>query len=403
MSILRRRPIAALLVLFIGVPLVALAHQGCSAMGAAASGPRLERMRASPHFKDGRFFNVLGHTTPGVAEFIDAWFDTDAILEPEEPMPWVKRQGAEFAGRPAPGLRVTTLGHSTLLIEIDGVRILTDPIWSERASPLSFAGPKRFHPPPMGLEELPRLDAILISHDHYDHLDADTMRRLKDLDVPMLMPLGVGAHVETWGIAAERIQEFDWWEETKIGGLRVVCTPSRHFSGRGALDRDSTLWASWSLVGPEHRMFFSGDSSMFPGFAEIGDRLGPFDLTAMESGAYNPLWRDSHLGPEQAVTAHRMLNGRVMLPIHWGTFNLAMHAWTEPVERVLAEAQKHGVTVATPRMGETVDATAVQPAARWWPEIPWQTGSDAPVVSSNLPDPLPGLDRSGAGPTNVAR
>ena len=198
------------------------------------------------------------------------------------------------------------------------------------------------------------------------------------------MPLGIGAHLEAWGVAPERIEEFDWWEETMVGDVRVVAAPSRHFSGRSLVDRDRTLWASWAFLGTERRLYFSGDSGMFPGFTEIGDRLGPFDVAMMENGAYNAAWPDVHLGPEQAVAAHQMVRGGLFIPIHWGTFNLAFHSWTEPVERLLAAAEAEGVPVAIPRPGESLTLTDPPPVERWWPELPWETAEEAPVVSTGL-------------------
>jgi L-ascorbate metabolism protein UlaG (beta-lactamase superfamily) len=247
-------------------------------------------------------------------------------------------------------------------------------------------GPERVHEPPLPWNELPPLDAVLISHDHYDHLDMPTIRRLIDTDVPILVPLGVGAHLEHWQIPAERIIEHDWWDEYQLGDLRLVTTPARHFSGRSMLmtDRMQTLWAGWALIGPAHRIYYSGDTAMFPGFHEIGRRLGPFDATMIESGAYNQLWRDVHVGPEQAVQAHVMVGGKVMIPVHWGTFDLALHSWTEPVERVMIAAQRFGVTVATPQPGQSVEPATVPPPTRWWPTTEWETAEEAPVVSSSL-------------------
>jgi L-ascorbate metabolism protein UlaG (beta-lactamase superfamily) len=192
----------------------------------------------------------------------------------------------------------------------------------------------------------------------------------------------VGAHLEFWGIAPERIVELDWWERTSAAGLTFVATPARHFSGRGVLDLEQTLWASFAIIGPDHRVFYSGDTAMFPGLRDIGEQLGPFDLTLMESGGYNRHWADIHLGPEQAVQAHRMLRGKVMVPVHWALFDLAMHGWTEPVERVLVAARERNVAVATPLLGESFEPRAGLPDDRWWPELPWDSAQDAPIIST---------------------
>ncbi len=355
--------------------------------GAKATGARLARMQASPNWRDGRFIDTVRRSEPKLLKASWAFFTQGSKhREPAVAPPVVHRTAGELAALPPSGLRVTWLGHSTMLVEIDGRRLLLDPVWGERASPLSFAGPRRFYAPPLAIADLPPLDAVVISHDHYDHLDYPTILALAPLDVPFVVPLGVGAHLEHWGIAPSRITELDWWGEHALGDLRLVATPARHFSGRSMVmaDKDQTLWAGWALVGPEHRVFFSGDSAMFPGFAEIGERLGPFDLTMLESGAYNALWADVHMGPEQAVDAHRMLRGRVMLPVHWGLFDLALHGWTEPIERVLVAAAEHGVAVATPRPGESVDPGGPPANTRWWPDLPWQRAEDAPVISSGL-------------------
>ncbi len=214
----------------------------------------------------------------------------------------------------------------------------------------------------------------------------DAVRQLAPRGVTFVVPLGVGAHLEAWGVAPTRIVELDWWEEHVLGELRLVATPARHFSGRSLLRsrHEQTLWCGWAIVGSSHRVYVSGDTGMFPGFVEIGERLGPFDLTLIDSGAYNPRWADVHLGPEQAVAAHRMVRGRVMLPVHWGTFDLALHGWTEPVERVLAAAAVQGVSVATPMVGQPLDVADTVTPTRWWPELPWKRAEELPIVSSGL-------------------
>ena len=198
------------------------------------------------------------------------------------------------------------------------------------------------------------------------------------------MPLGVGAHLAYWGVPEARILEVDWWDRIELGELTIVCTPARHASGRVLIDKDDTLWASYAFLGPQHRVYFSGDTGLFPALADIGARLGPFDLTMIEAGAYGSAWPDWHLGPEQAVTAHRMVSGRAMLPIHWGLFDLAYHGWTEPMERVLAAAAREGVTVLAPRPGASVEPEAAPALERWWPAIPWRTGAEDPIVATRM-------------------
>ncbi|WP_409428430.1 MBL fold metallo-hydrolase [Mycobacterium sp. SMC-11] len=265
-------------------------------------------------------------------------------------------------------LAITWLGHATALVEIDGYRVLTDPVWSERCSPSDAVGPRRLHPPPVGFGALPAVDAIVVSHDHYDHLDIDTVIALaRSQWAPFVVPLGVGAHLRAWGIPSERVVELDWDENTTLGELTVTCTPARHFSGR-FLTRNQTLWASWVIAGPDHRVYFGGDSGYTGSFSTIGAQHGPFDATLLPIGAYNTAWPDVHMNPEEAVQAHLDLNASpsgLLVPIHWGTFRLAPHRWAEPVERLLVAADAAGISTAVPRPGGRVQPGAAAPTA-WW-------------------------------------
>ncbi|MEM6288966.1 MAG: MBL fold metallo-hydrolase [Bacteroidota bacterium] len=355
------------------------------AFGAAPAGERLDRIAQSPQYRDGQFQNTIPTVADGVS-FETVWAYLTGGSDHRTPEAALPVAAADVAEAPA-GLRVTWLGHSTLLVEIEGVRVLVDPIWGERASPSPWFGAPRFAPPPLALADLPPLDAVAISHDHYDHLDLPTVRALAASVPRWAVPLGVGAHLEAWGIPAERITEVDWWGEVRLGGVRLVSTPARHFSGR-FLARDETLWTGWALVGDSSRVWYSGDTALTPEFAEVGRRLGPFDLTLIEAGAYDAAWADVHLGPEQAVAAHRIVQGGtegLMVPVHWGMFDLALHGWTEPAERVRAAAAAVGVRTVTPRPGESV-TPASEPAAPWWPSLPWRTAAEAPAVSTGLPD-----------------
>ena len=224
---------------------------------------------------------------------------------------------------------IVRLGHSSMLIQLDGQTLLIDPVFSERASPVQWAGPKRFHPVPVEMDALPRIAAVIISHDHYDHLDKATIQALTPKVDRFVVPLKVGAHLRDWGVPAAAITELDWWQDTTVGPIRLTATPAQHFSGRGLFDKDHTLWASWVIAGTRSKLFFSGDSGYFGGFKTIGDRFGPFDVTMIETGAYNPLWSEIHMLPEQSVQAHRDLRGKAMLPIHNSTFDLALHDWHE--------------------------------------------------------------------------
>jgi L-ascorbate metabolism protein UlaG (beta-lactamase superfamily) len=245
--------------------------------------------------------------------------------------------------------------------------VLTDPVWSDRCSPSRTVGPQRLHPVPAPLEALPALDAVVISHDHYDHLDMDTVLALaRTQRAPFVVPLGVGAHLRQWHIPAQRIIELDWNSQTRIGDLTLVCTPARHFSGR-FLSRNTTLWSSWAIIGPQHRAYFGGDTGYTSSFADIGAEHGPFDLTLMPIGAYNKSWPDIHMNPEEAVRAHRdVTDAGLLVPIHWCTFRLAPHPWAEPVERMLAAADDAGVQTAVPKPGDRVVAGAAGTIDRWW-------------------------------------
>jgi L-ascorbate metabolism protein UlaG (beta-lactamase superfamily) len=366
------------------------------AMGGSVDGERLARIERSAQWNDGKFRNRLPRIDGPMRRMVTEWlFGGSDHRTPNGGVRIIGLSEADFYPPPASGLRVTWLGHSTLLVEIDGGRVLIDPVWGERASPFSFAGPKRFHAPPLPLADLPPIDVVVISHDHYDHLDMPTVKQLASRDVPWIVPLGVGAHLEAWGVLERDITELDWWDEARVGSLTLTATPARHFSGRGLGDAGRTLWAGWAIAGPAHRVFYSGDTALHDEFEEIGRRLGPFDLTMIETGAYDALWADVHLGPEQAVLAHRLLGGEVMLPVHWGTFELALHGWTEPIERVLASASVHGVRVATPQPGERVEPAAQLPTAQWWPSLPWKQAHEAPVHSTGVAHLLRMLDAHG--------
>lgn len=357
--------LAAVAACVAGLTLYALAREP---MGGTPSGERLERMKTSPNFRGGRFVNsqATEMLAPGGRVETVRMYLERAERVPKEPVPTTPVPAGSFADPPAGGLRVTWLGHSAFLVELDGARILTDPVLVSRASPFSRIGPKRFFPSPVPLNELPELDAIVISHDHYDHLAMDEVRALVPRTRAFVVPLGVGAHLLRWGVPPEKVVELDWWEEAAVGdGVRVVLTPARHFSGRG-LRRDPTLWASAAFVGPSHRVFFSGDTGLTPEFAEVGRRFGPFDCTLVKIGAYGRAWPDIHVNPEQALEVHRMVRGRVLIPAHWATYNLSAHSWREPADRLVAAASGSDVTLVVPLPGQPVVPAQPPPLVRWW-------------------------------------
>jgi L-ascorbate metabolism protein UlaG (beta-lactamase superfamily) len=359
-----------------------LTAQGWTAFGKSAGGERLSRMRASPNYVDGHFANPQ----PLVNDFFGMFSGMMHVSEhvnPHEPPAVAPLSPRIFDTPPGSGLRVTWFGHSSMLLEIDGARVLTDPMWSERAGPIPWLGPRRWYPPPFELEQLPRLDAVLISHDHYDHLDHRSIVRLNALGTTFIVPLGVGAHLEYWGVPIERIRELDWWERTRIAGLEIVCTPARHASGRLLFDKDATLWAGYAVLGARHRAYYSGDTGLFPDMRRIGEELGPFDVTMIETGQYHRAWPDWHIGPEQAVLAHERVRGQLMLPVHWALLGLAFHGWTEPIERSEVAAQARQARLTTPRPAEPFEPTRSPPQLRWWPRIPWQTVAEHAIVSTN--------------------
>ncbi|WP_416426462.1 MBL fold metallo-hydrolase [Pseudomonas sp. App30] len=270
----------------------------------------------------------------------------------------------------SPDASLWRLGHSTLLMKLRGRFFITDPVFAERASPVQWAGPKRFHQPPLGIEQLPPITAVILSHDHYDHLDESAIRQLADKTECFLTTLGVGDRLIEWGIPAAKVRQLDWWQETEVAGTRFAATPTQHFSGRSLFDSNSTLWASWVIMEPDLRIFFSGDSGYFDGFKQIGERYGPFDLTLMETGAYNVNWPSVHMQPEESLQAHLDVRGRCLLPIHNGTFDLSSHNWEEPFQRIVALARAQGVPVSTPQMGERVNLLAPQQGAAWWEGLP---------------------------------
>ncbi|MFK0287383.1 MBL fold metallo-hydrolase [Streptomyces sp. NPDC090499] len=359
-----------------------------AAFGADPGGARMARIQASPHFKDGVFQNPGGtaRTRPSgsMLEFAKTYFEKDqrARRAPRGTVPVHPTTVADLARPVAGGLRVTWMGHSSVLAEIDGHRVLFDPVWGERCSPFPFAGPRRLHPVPLPLAALGPVDVVVISHDHYDHLDLPTIKALAGTDTVFAVPLGVGAHLEQWGVPAGRLRELDWHEETRIGGLTLTATPARHFCGRGLRNTQHTLWASWAVAGEEHRIYHSGDTGYFDGFKEIGADHGPFDVTMIQIGAYSEFWPDIHMTPEEGMRAHLDLQGGqphgVLLPIHWGTFNLAPHAWAEPGEWTKDAGDEAGQAVALPRPGEPFEPSGKLPADPWWRTVsapvarPWQ-------------------------------
>ena len=318
--------------------------------------------------KGSKYLNPIPTDVAGFTKMIPIikeYSNNKAENTPKQAIGPFKTDAAVFETPPESGLRVTWIGHSSLLIEIDGKRILTDPIWSDRASFSSFIGPKRFFQPPIALSDLPELDAVIISHDHYDHLDKKTIEFFAGTRVLFYCSVGVCQYLEKWGIERNFVTEMDWGDSAMVGTDCVItATPARHFSGRGITGRNETLWSSFVIKGNQHNIFFGADSGWFPGFKDIGDVFGPFDLTMLEIGAYGKYWPDIHMGPDNASNANMALKGELMMPIHWGTFNLAPHAWFEPIEKLIGFAKEKNFKLFIPEPGKPTVVKAYN--SKWW-------------------------------------
>jgi len=319
--------------------------------------------------KGRKFINTIPTDAAGFGKLLPIlreYIGNKAENTPIKPLGPFVTDTAIYNTPPSTGLRITWIGHSSLLIEIDGRRILTDPVWSDRVSFTQLMGPKRFFAPPIKLTELPRLDAILLSHDHYDHLDKQTIRHFAGSNIPFYCSLGVGQYLQKWGILPNHIHEMDWGDSAMIDHDCVItATPARHFSGRGIFNRDETLWSSFVIKGTEHNIFFGADSGWFETFKEIGDTFGPFDLTMLEIGAYGQYWPDIHMGPDNASNAHLALQGKLMMPIHWGTFNLAPHAWYEPIDQLVQYGVEKHIKLFIPEPGKPTDVSG-ELNSGWW-------------------------------------
>jgi L-ascorbate metabolism protein UlaG (beta-lactamase superfamily) len=368
-------------------------------LGRRSDNARLERIKASPLWAGDRFQNIH----PMLPNLRDPAVPMPSIKDficggerrvPSGPLPSMSPLDI-WTKKPQSGLRITWLGHSTMLIEIEGVRILTDPVWGPRASPSTLVGPKRFQPVPISLREMPPVDVVAISHDHYDHLDYPTIRALAKSTVPFVVSLGLGAHLEYWGVQPERITELEWWQSYTVPNTEVTLTaaPSQHFSGRGLKDRNATLWSSIAIRSPRHSVFFSGDTGLTTEYKSIREKLGSFDVVMLEVGAFYPAWGDIHLGPDNALQAHAMLGG-LFMPVHWGTFSLAMHPWDEPAERLLELAPTTGAQLLMPILGQPVEPAHAETARPWWRDVenaevaPAHATDGAVTLPSAAPWPL---------------
>ncbi|MDF9797721.1 L-ascorbate metabolism protein UlaG (beta-lactamase superfamily) [Catalinimonas alkaloidigena] len=333
-----------------------------------------ERFVKSGHYKDGKFVNLITTTMDmkvgDYAGLIADYFKGTPNSQPDGVLPVRPLDSVDLVANADKPSRITWFGHSAILLELEGKNIFIDPMLGDSPSPLPWLGSKRYSDLPIAIEKLPALDAVIISHDHYDHLDYGSILKLKDKVGNFYVPLGVGAHLRSWGVSDDKIHELNWWDQIQMNELTLVCAPARHFSGRGVLDRDQTLWSSWIISSPSTNIYFSGDSGYGPHFAEIGERYGPFDFAMMECGQYDSRWEAIHMMPEQTVQAGIDLKAELIMPIHWGAFTLALHSWTDPVERATAKAQQSGVAVATPIIGEAMILEKnTYSNSRWWESV----------------------------------
>jgi L-ascorbate metabolism protein UlaG (beta-lactamase superfamily) len=324
-----------------------------------------------------RFLNPV-LTTVGewstILKVLPLYLSSKEERTPRGPIGPFKTEASTYLTPPESGLRVTWMGHSSLLLEIDGVRVLIDPVWDQRASPMRWAGPKRFFAAPLSIENLPRIDVVLVSHDHYDHLGEATIRKLSTMNsvkqARWVTSLGVGQILQRFGVKGTQISEMDWTQSVTVaeGALEIIAVPARHFSGRKMFNRFETLWSAFVLKGAEHKVYFGADSGWWDGFAEIGATYGPFDLTMLEIGAYHELWGDIHLGPEGAARAFTALGGKgLMMPIHWGLFDLALHGWQQPIQRLCEVAAQENISLWTPEPGRPTEVIRnVEVRSEWW-------------------------------------
>ncbi len=359
-----------ILLAVMGIVLLALIYQKFHPVFGGKSSPEnLETLKQSPNFLNGRF-NNQNHTpmhgsTGNLISMVKDFLKGNPQSRPALTIP-VQPLVPPMAATGDKQVKITWFGHSAFLLELDGKILLLDPMLGKYSSPLPLIGMKRYSEKPVRIKELPEIDAVLLSHDHYDHLDYKSIIKLKDKVKAFHVPLGVGNHLERWGVPKEKIKNYDWWEEAELGGLLLACTPAQHFSGRNLHDRNATLWCSWVIRGQDTSIFFSGDGGYGTHFAEIREKYGAFDVTLLECGQYDRRWKAIHMMPEESIQAHLDLQGKMMIPIHWGAFTLAFHSWTEPVERALKAAQERDLVIATPRISETIILGAAN-----YPDLPW--------------------------------
>ena len=334
--------------------------------GTVTKEDRNDYQNRSNNYKNGKFYNENNFQkiySNGVNNFV-----SKKRSVPIDEIPTMK---PVFLSDPSKEeLNITWFGHSSLLLQMHGMNILIDPVFSDYTSPISFIGPSRFSKLPIELKDLPDIDIVIISHDHYDHLDYETIKLIDKKVDKYVVPLGVENHLERWKVDNNKIINMSWWEEIEINGLTIGCTPSRHYSTRNfVLDSNDTLWASWVLIDEYHKVYESGDTGYDNHFKEIFEKYGEFDLSLLDSGQYDFRWKSTHMNPEEAVQAGKDLKSKVIMPIHWGAFKLANHPWDDPVERFSKESEKQNIKYITPRIGQTINYVSNMDTDKWWINI----------------------------------
>lgn len=362
--------IGTIIIIFLG-SIVLIINQSCSSAVYNSGGNQMKKIEQSAQFHNGKFRNTKPWEQLSSRDYVSTMWDflfKKDQRTPDSELPKKQVDLHHFSENSENQLNVTWLGHSSLMINLDGYKIFTDPVFESK---VSFFGPTRYNGDiPLDIKQLPDIDVVIISHNHYDHLNKFSIQFLNDKTKKFIVPLAVGAQLELWGVSAEKIVELDWWETLKITStLEITATPAQHFSGRSLTDRDETLWASFVVKGPIHKIYYSGDSGYFDGFKQIGETYGPFDMTFIETGAYNEKWHHIHMFPEETVQAHIDLKGEILHPIHWGTFNLSLHSWFEPMQRLVNAADSLNVNVATPIVGETTLFKEYIPKKKWWETV----------------------------------
>jgi L-ascorbate metabolism protein UlaG (beta-lactamase superfamily) len=341
-------------------------------MGGQATSVDIEKYKTSSNFKDGKFFNEVETNMDmsfknGLKTMIQ-FIQGVKNGKPDFSIP-VQQVDSLLLEQNKYESKLIWFGHSAFLLQIKGKNILIDPMFGDVPAPHPALGSRRYSDSlPIEIEQLPQIDVMIISHDHYDHLDYGSIQKLKNKTKLFYVPLGVGAHFEEWGVDSESITEFNWWDEQMLDGVEFAFTPARHFSGRGLSDRFSTLWGSWVIKSIDKSIFFSGDSGYGNHFKEIGNKFGPFDFAMIECGQYNDKWSEIHMTPEESAQAAIDVKTKIAMPIHWGAFTLSLHAWTDPVQRIIKKADELGLSLITPEIGELIriDSTLQRSITYWW-------------------------------------